>query len=88
MFAGEDETLLIRRNAFLVLNFGLDVVDGIAGLDLKGDGLASNCDKLVCARVAIDHYGDGLLTSLDEDLHDCGRLMRVVVVDVLKQWRR
>ena len=40
LLASEDETLLVRRNAFLVLNLGLHVIDGIAGLDLKGDGLA------------------------------------------------
>ena len=45
LFAGKNETLLIRRDAFLVLNLGLDVVDSIAGLDLKGDGLASYCER-------------------------------------------
>ena len=45
LFAGKDQTLLIWRNAFLVLNLGLNIVDGIAGLNLKGDGLASHCEK-------------------------------------------
>ena len=36
----EDEALLIRGNAFLVLDLGLDVVDGVRGLDLERDGLA------------------------------------------------
>jgi hypothetical protein len=39
LLAGEDESLLIRRNSFLVLDLGLDVVDGVRGLDLEGDGL-------------------------------------------------
>ena len=43
----KDKTLLIRRNAFLVLDLGLDVVDGIARFDLKGDGLASDYRKLL-----------------------------------------
>ncbi len=30
LLAGEDQTLLVRRNAFLVLNLALDIVDGIA----------------------------------------------------------
>jgi hypothetical protein len=30
LLAGEDQTLLVRRNAFLVLNLALDVVDGVA----------------------------------------------------------
>jgi len=41
LLAGENETLLVGRNALLVLNLGLDVVDGVRGLDLKGNGLAS-----------------------------------------------
>jgi hypothetical protein len=31
---------LVWGNALLVLDLGLDVVDGVGGLDLKGDGLA------------------------------------------------
>ena len=37
----EDEPLLVRRDALLVLNLGLDGLDGIGALDLQGDGLAS-----------------------------------------------
>jgi len=40
LFSGENETLLIRRNTFLVLDFRLDIVDGVRGLHLKGDRLA------------------------------------------------
>jgi len=40
LLACENEALLIRGDAFLVLNLGLDVVDGVGGLDLKSDGLA------------------------------------------------
>ena len=41
LLSSEDESLLIGRDAFLVLDLGLHVVDGVAGLDLEGDGLAS-----------------------------------------------
>ena len=41
LLAGEDETLLIRGDALLVLDLGLDVLDRVGGLDLEGDGLAS-----------------------------------------------
>ena len=34
------QPLLIWRDSLLVLNLSLDVLDGIAGLHLKGDGLA------------------------------------------------
>jgi hypothetical protein len=47
LLTSKDETLLIGRNAFLVLDLGLDVVDGIAGLDLKGDGLAGDCEMML-----------------------------------------
>jgi len=40
LFPREDQTLLIGRDAFLVLDLGLDVVDCVGGLDLEGDGLA------------------------------------------------
>ncbi len=40
MLTGEDKTLLVRRDALLVLNLRLDVVDSIRRLDLESDGLA------------------------------------------------
>lgn len=39
LLAGEDQTLLIRGNSLLVLNLGLDVVDGVRGFDIKGNRL-------------------------------------------------
>jgi len=39
LFTGKDEALLIRRNTFLILDLGLDVVDGVRRLNIKGDGL-------------------------------------------------
>ncbi|KAM0883050.1 hypothetical protein ACQ4PT_031880 [Festuca glaucescens] len=41
LLASEDEALLVRGDALLVLDLRLDVVDGVRGLHLKGDGLAS-----------------------------------------------
>ena len=40
LLSGENQTLLVRRNAFLVLNLRLDIVDGVGGLHLEGDGLS------------------------------------------------
>lgn len=42
LLSSENETLLIRRDTFLILNLGLYIVDSIARLDLEGDGLASD----------------------------------------------
>ena len=41
LLSGKDKTLLIRGNSFLVLDLGLDVVNGVTGLDIKSDGLTS-----------------------------------------------
>jgi len=41
LLTGENETLLIRRDTFLVLDLGLHVIDRISRLNLKGDSLAS-----------------------------------------------
>jgi hypothetical protein len=41
LLASEDQALLVRGDALLVLDLGLDVVDGVARLNLEGDGLAS-----------------------------------------------
>ena len=40
LLASKDQTLLVRGDTLLVLDLGLDIVDGVGGLDLKGDGLA------------------------------------------------
>jgi hypothetical protein len=40
LLTSEDQSLLVRGNALLVLDLGLDIVDRVGGLDLKGDGLA------------------------------------------------
>ena len=36
----KDQPLLVRRNALLVLDLGLHILDGVGRLDLKSDGLA------------------------------------------------
>jgi len=38
LFSGKDESLLVRGNTLLVLNFSFDVLDGVRRLDLQGDG--------------------------------------------------
>jgi hypothetical protein len=40
LFASEDQALLIGRNAFLILNLLLHVLNGIGTFDIQGDGLA------------------------------------------------
>merc|ERR1711990_1017756 len=41
LFASEDQPLLIWGDSLLVLDLGLDVLNGVGWLDLEGDGLPS-----------------------------------------------
>ena len=41
LLSGENQTLLVGRNAFLILDLRLDIIDSVARLNLEGDGLAS-----------------------------------------------
>merc|ERR1712035_177929 len=40
LLSGKDQTLLFRRNSFLVLNLRLDIRDGVIWLDVQGDRLS------------------------------------------------
>ena len=44
LLSSEDESLLVGRDALLVLNLGLDVVDRVRGLDLERDRLSSEAE--------------------------------------------
>lgn len=39
LLSGENESLLIRWDTFLILDLGLDVLDSVGGLDIESDGL-------------------------------------------------
>jgi len=41
LLTSKDQALLIGRNTFLVLNLGLDVINRIGRLNIKGDGFSS-----------------------------------------------
>ena len=41
LLSGKDQPLLIWGNSLLVLDLGLDILNGVGGLHLEGDGLAS-----------------------------------------------
>merc|ERR1711992_131230 len=41
LLASEDQPLLVWGDSLLVLDLGLDVLNGVRGLHLEGDGLAS-----------------------------------------------
>merc|ERR1712235_183985 len=68
LFTGEDQPLLVRGDALLVLDLGLHVLDAIASLNLQGDGLAGQ---------SLDE--DLHTTSQSEDEMEGGLLLDVVV---------
>merc|ERR1712100_204631 len=68
LLTGEDKSLLIWRNTFLVLDLGLDVLNGVGWLDIKGDGLTSE---------GLDE--DLHTSSKSEDQVEGGLLLDVVV---------
>merc|ERR1712093_889387 len=43
LLAGENETLLVRWDTLLVLDLGLDVIDGVGRLNLESDCLSGEC---------------------------------------------
>ena len=43
LLACEDETLLVWRDALLVLNLGLDVLNPVGRLNIERDVLSSQC---------------------------------------------
>jgi len=40
LLSSEDESLLIWRDTFLILDLGFDIFDGVCWFDIKGDGLS------------------------------------------------
>ena len=57
LLSSEDEALLVRRDAFLVLNLRLYVVDSVTGLHLEGDSLASDYRENMLAGVEGGNHG-------------------------------
>ena len=68
LLSSEDEALLIGRNAFLVLDLSLDILDGVSGLNVQSDGLASQ-----------SLHEDLHSTTKPEDQVESGLLLDVVV---------
>ena len=41
LLPGKDQALLVGGDALLVLDLGLDVLNGVSGLNIEGDGFTS-----------------------------------------------
>merc|ERR1712105_180548 len=62
LLAGEDQPLLIWGDSLLVLDLGLDVLDGVGWFDLEGDGLSSQgLDEDLHASPESEHKMEGAL---------------------------
>ena len=68
LLSSEDKSLLVWWDTFLILDLGLDVLDGVSWLDIKGDGLTSE---------GLDE--DLHTTSKSEDEMESGLLLDVVI---------
>jgi len=68
LLTGEDKSLLIGWDSFLILDLGLDVLNGVCWLDIEGDGLTSE---------GLDE--DLHTSSKSEDEMEGGLLLDVVV---------
>ena len=70
LLSSEDESLLVWWDTLLILDLGLDVLDGVGWLDIEGDGLTSE---------SLDE--DLHSTSESEDEMESGLLLDVVVAE-------
>ena len=70
LLSSEDESLLVWWDTLLILDLGLDVLDGVGWLDIKSDGLTSE---------SLDE--DLHSTSESEDEMEGGLLLDVVVAE-------
>merc|ERR1711944_286292 len=62
LLTSEDQSLLIWGNSLLVLDLSLDVLNGVGGFDLEGDGLASQgLDEDLHASPESEHKMEGAL---------------------------
>src|SRR5210317_374296 len=66
LLSGKDQTLLIRGDSLLILNLGLDIVDGVRWLNIKSDGLTGEgLDKdLHTSTKTKDQVKSGLLLDV------------------------
>ena len=70
LLAREDQALLVRGDALLVLNLSLHVVDGVRRLHLEGDGLTRDCDDKETrwearqCRASVERRGEGAGATL------------------------
>jgi len=81
--------LLVRRDALLVLDLCLDIINGVGGLDVKGDGLAcQGLHKDLHASTQAQHQVEGGL-FLDVVIGKCTSVLKLLTSEdkSLLVWR-
>merc|ERR1712180_309966 len=71
LFASEDQSLLIWRDSFLILDLGFNILDGVRRFNLKGDGFTGQSlhENLHTSSQPEDEMEGGLL--LDVVVREC-----------------
>ena len=66
LLTSEDKSLLVWWDTLLILDLGLDVLDGVSWLDIKGDGLTSESldEDLHTSSESQDEMESGLLLNV------------------------
>merc|ERR1712025_342645 len=78
LLASEDQPLLIWGDSLLVLDLGLDVLNGVRGFDLQGDGLASQgLDEDLHASPESEHKVEGALL-LDDVVGESSSVLQLL----------
>jgi hypothetical protein len=65
LLSGKDETLLIRWNSLLILDLGLDIVNGIGWFDIQCDSLACEIEIGTIIMVSLTPSYDTSLLQVD-----------------------
>ncbi len=83
LLSSKDQSLLVGWDALLVLDLGLHVVNGVVGLYLQSDGLASQgLHKDLHPTTQAQHQGQGGLVLLDVALSSKTELKRKKEEDI------
>jgi hypothetical protein len=78
LLSGEDQALLVRGDTLLVLDLGLDVVDGVARLDVEGNGLTRQGLDETMIRYLSATYPDSIhkFIGVDDSILGCVAALR------------
>ena len=78
LLSGEDQSLLVWRDAFFVLDLGLDVFNGVGWFNVQGDGLSSeSLDKDLHSSSKSEHQMESRLL-LDVVVRESSAILKLL----------